>query len=97
MAASDLSIVAGQLLSSLVNASLVPAMATEVSWRLGFGLGAVPAAAMLAAWLCMPETPRWLARRRSMGAGVAYDVCVLTLAALACSPGRRAAKGGAWE
>ena len=61
---ADWSIVGGELLSSLVNGATANYLAVSFSWRLSFGLGAVPAALMLLGWwLVMPESPRWLAQR----------------------------------
>jgi len=57
-----MSIVAGQLISGVINATT-----DELSggWRLALGLAAVPSALMLCCWLLLlPESPRWLAQRR---------------------------------
>ncbi len=59
---NQLLIVVGILLAYIVDYALAPWEA----WRWMLGLGVVPAVALFAGMLFMPETPRWLASRNRM-------------------------------
>jgi len=50
----------GAMIAALVNLFFINLLATDVGWRVGFGIGAV--AALFVVWMrrAIPESPRWL-------------------------------------